>query len=306
MEVEALDVVGVGALNYDRLYQVPRVAKPGEEVMVNSRFCGGGGSAANTIVGLARLGVETGFIGIVGRDMEGDILLEELRREGVDVEGISRGEGDTGEIIGLVDREGERVLYAYPGVNDALVIDNSRVEYARKARYVHLSSFVGDASFRSQKNLLGALETGITFSPGMLYAKKGLNGIRDIVGRSRIVFLNRDELHLLTGKEYKDGVKDLLKLGVGIVAVTLGREGCYVATPKKGEKIPGYPAEAVDTTGAGDAFVSGFIYGMLRDLELRGCGKLGNKLASICVGAVGARTGLPRQEEIQDFISSLE
>jgi len=298
-------VVGVGALNFDRLYRVPRVAKPGEEVMVNSRFCGGGGSAANTIVGLARLGLETGFIGMVGKDIEGDLILSELRGEGVDIGGISHVNGDTGEIIGLVDMEGERVLYAYPGVNNELVINDQKRNYAGKAKYVHLSSFVGDTSLESQRSLLGGLRANITFSPGMLYARRGINAIRDILQKSHIVFLNREELYLLTGKEHPDGVEELLNLGVEIVSVTLGKEGCYVSTQRGGEEIPGYPARAVDTTGAGDAFAAGFIFGMLKNFDLRSCGKLGNKLASLCVEAVGARTALPRKNDIQEFISSL-
>ena len=299
-------MVGVGALNYDRLYRVSRIAKPGEEIMVESRFTGGGGSAANTIVGLARLGMRTGFIGAVARDPEGDLLLGELRREKVDTTGISVVDGDTGEIIGLVDREGERALYAYPGVNNALTIDESKRRYAGRARYVHLSSFVGDASYRSQKGLLEDIESFVTFSPGMLYAHRGLGEIGGMIGRCRAVFLNLDELRLLTGDRLREGAEKLLQMGAEIVVVTRGKYGCYVSTNREEIKIPGYPARVVDTTGAGDAFVAGFIYGLLSDLSLKSCGILGNKLASLCVEAFGARTSLPKKEELQDFISSLE
>jgi ribokinase len=306
VEGDGLNVVGVGALNYDRLYLVPRVAAPGEEIWVNSRFTGGGGSAANSIVGLARLGVKTGFIGTVGKDPEGDILLEELEKEGVDTGGITRIEGNTGEIVGLVDSEGERVLYAYPGVNDSLVINDSQVKYAKKAEFLHLSSFVGELSYRSQKGLLDRLESRVTFSPGMLYAKKGMKVLEGVIRRSSVIFLNKDELALLTGKEFEGGVRKLLEAGAKTVVVTLGMKGCYVSSRESRKKIHGYPVKAVDTTGAGDAFVAGFIYGMLMNLEMEICGRVGNKLASLCVGAVGARTGLPRKDDIQDFISSLK
>ena len=84
-----MDVVGVGALNLDKIYRVPRIAKPGEEVFVIEAMQSAGGSAANTIVGLARLGVSTGFIGAVGKDSDGDFLVAELQREGVDTSAIS-------------------------------------------------------------------------------------------------------------------------------------------------------------------------------------------------------------------------
>lgn len=300
-----MDVVGVGALNYDRLYKVPRVARLGEEVFVSHRFKGGGGSAANTVVGLARLGIRTGFIGVVGKDLEGDLLLEELRKEGVDLNGISRINIETGEIIGLVDDEGERVLYAFPGANNHLVIDDSKVAYAEKASYLHLSSFVGDIAFGSQKSLLDRVKSMVTFSPGMLYVGKGLDELKDVIKRCYVIFLNREELQLLTGEELKKGADILLEVGVKIVAVTLGRDGCYIFSSETEEKIPGYPAKAIDTTGAGDAFAAGFIYGLIKGFNIKSCGKLGNKLASLCVEAYGARTGLPKEGEIQEFISSL-
>jgi ribokinase len=299
-----LDVIGIGALNFDRLYRIPRAAKPGEELRVLSCFTGGGGSAANTIVGLARLGVKTGFIGVVGEDSEGELLLKELRREGVDTEGITRRKGRTGEIIGLVDNKGERILYAYPGVNDSLEIDASKLEYAKKARFLHLSSFVGEPSYRAQKNIL-KLKNKISFSPGMLYAKKGIAELRAVVERSEVVFMNREELRLLTGEEPVQGAERLLEAGAKVVVVTLGGKGCYIASDELKEEVPGYPSDAVDTTGAGDAFAAGFLFGMLEGFELTRCGKLGNKLASLCIAAMGARTGLPRREEIEDFISAL-
>lgn len=299
-----MEVIGIGALNFDRLYRVPRAAGPGEELRVLERFTGGGGSAANTIVGLARLGVKTGFIGVVGEDREGELLLEELRRERVDTEGVTRIKGRTGEIIGVVDNRGERILYAYPGVNDSLEIDASKLEYAGKARFLHLSSFVGEPSYHAQKNLL-KLRNKISFSPGTLYARKGIAELKAVIKRSEVVFLNREELRLLTGEELKPGVKKLLEAGAKAVAVTLGEKGCYIASTELEETVPGYPVKVVDTTGAGDAFAAGFLYGMLQDLEPPECGKLGNKLASLCIAAMGARTGLPRREEIEDFISAL-
>ncbi len=110
-----MDVVGVGALNLDKIYRVPRIAKPGEEVFITEATQSAGGSAANTIVCLARLGLSTGFIGAVGRDADGDFLIAELQREGVDTGGILRVDAPTGIIISLVDEGGERKHVRLPG-----------------------------------------------------------------------------------------------------------------------------------------------------------------------------------------------
>lgn len=282
------------------------MALPGEEIRVLSCSISAGGSAANTIVGLSRLGAKTGFIGVVGEDSEGEYILQEFRREGVDTAGITQRKGKTGEIIGLVDKKGERALYAYPGVNDFLIIKDSNLEYAKKAGFLHLSSFVGESSYRSQKKLLKRLKNKISFSPGMLYAKKGLESLKAVIERSEVVFMNKKELKLLTGEGLKPGAAILLKMGADIAVVTLGKEGCRIFTHDLEGRVPGYPSTALDTTGAGDAFAAGFLFGLLEGFELIQCGKLGNKLASLCISKMGARAGLPERREIENFISALK
>jgi ribokinase len=175
------------------------------------------------------MGVKTGFIGTVGRDAAGDYILDDMRREGVDTSGITMVGKSTGEVIALVDKKGERMLYAYPGVNDSLRINEATMRYARKAKFLHISSFVGEASYSAQKELLTRLKgTKVSFSPGMLYARKGLKSLGAIIGVSEVAFMNAEELRIMTGAELEEGASELLDLGARIIAVTLGAEGCYI------------------------------------------------------------------------------
>ncbi len=294
-----MDVIGIGALNYDRLYMVERIAGGGDEELVRSVTEAPGGSAANTIAGLSRLGARTGFVGTVGTDREGDFLLEDLKRGGVDMAGVMKAKGATGTIMGFVDRNGERALYAYPGVNDTLEIDERYGEYARSARYLHLSSFVGDRPLGAQKRLLKKLKgPRISFAPGMLYARK-FHSIESIIKRSSVLFLNLEEMKLLTGLDYKDGAGKLLEIGARTVAVTLGSDGCYVVEGGSAHAVEAYPAKVVDTTGAGDAFAAGFLYGLLGDKDIEHCAKIGNWVASRCIAKVGARDGLPYETDLK-------
>ena len=99
--MKRFDAVGFGALNVDKLYKVNRIAHEDEESFVKEIFEACGGSAANTIVGLARLGLKTGYIGKVARDREGNLLLEEFEREEVDTSGIIVAEkGHSGTVLG--------------------------------------------------------------------------------------------------------------------------------------------------------------------------------------------------------------
>jgi ribokinase len=298
-----MEVVGVGALNVDKLFFVERIASGGEEVEVKSWTQAPGGSAANTIVGLSRLGIETGFIGNVGTDQEGEYILDDLKKEGVDITGIRRVEGSTGMILGLVDAKGERALYAFPGVNDLLQITSESLNYARKAKMLHFSSFVGERSYRAQIALLDELsDIEISFAPGELYVRKKIKPLELIISRSSVIFLNKEEAEMLTDKSYERAADELLGMGAEVIVVTLGEGGCYVASSQTSHIIEAYKTKVVDTTGAGDAFAAGFLYGLLRGKSLPECGRLGNWVAARCISKAGARAGLPYRDELASFL----
>ena len=297
------DVVGFGALNLDKLFKVNMIAKEEEEASVTDFKESGGGSAANTVVGLARLVMKTGFIGKVASDREGKFLLDEFRQESVDANGIAVSEsGRSGAVMGFIDLKGDRALYVDPGVNDQLDFNDIDFDYVSGAEFLHLSSFVAEKPFNAQKMLLTKLSgVKVCFDPGAIYARKGLAAMKPIIRRSYALFPNGIEVKLLTGQDYREGAETFIKLGADLVAVKLGKRGCYVTDGKESHLIEAYNAEAVDTTGAGDAFCAGFIYGLIKQKDLYECGKLGNFVASRCISKMGARTGLPRLEDLKNL-----
>ncbi len=295
-----VEIIGIGALNIDKLYLVERIGAAGEEIGIDSVSDQPGGSAANTIAALARLGIKTGFIGRVGDDSDGAYLRSEMVKECVDTRGIEVARGRTGSAIVLVDPGGERSMYVHPGVNDALSLTPENLSYAKSAKYLHISSFVGETVIDVQREILDRSKAEISFAPGMLYARRGLDALRGIISNARVVFLNHDELGMLTGSGYRKGAGALNEIGAEIVVVTLGGDGCYIRTSDAEFSIPSFAARVVDTTGAGDAFCAGFLYGLLMDEPLGACGRLGNFVAAKCIAAVGAREGLPRKIEIAE------
>ena len=297
-----LEVIGLGALNYDVLYAVERIAKGGEEVGITDVKKAPGGSAANTIVALARLGVDTGFVGTVGNDEEGERILEDLRKEGVETR-IKKREGYTGAAVAFVDARGERALYILPGVNDRLCTDDIDREFVNHTKFLHTSSFVNREQLEMQRELAKRIhnKTKLSFSPGMLCFKYELDDLTELIERSEVVFISADELKSVIKKEdYERGTELLLDAGARIVCVTLGGKGCYVADSSTGEShlIDAYPTDVVDTTGAGDAFAAGFLFGLLRDKSLYESGKTGNLVASFCIREYGGRKGLPYKKFI--------
>jgi ribokinase len=280
---------------------VNRIAGRDEESFIIDFKEAPGGSAANTAVGLARLGIKTGFIGKVSDNREGKLLLNDFKRQNVDVDGIIVSkEGRSGVAIGYVDTKGDRALYIDPGVNDSLELKEIDLKYAGNTAFLHLTSFIGEKPFKAQKELVrGLRDVRISFDPGELYARKGLTVLKLMIERSFVMLPSENELKLLTGKKYDEGSKILMKKGVSIVAVKLGERGCYVTDGKESYLVEPYKVKVVDTTGAGDAFCAGFLYGLIKNKDLYECGRLGNFVASRCIEKVSAREGLPRLSDLR-------
>src|SRR5512139_3888649 len=290
-----LDVIGFGALNVDTLLKVDKIAGAEEESFIYDYTEACGGSAANTIVGLARLSCKVGFIGKIAGDHEGQLQIECFKAEGVDTNGIIQAaKGKSGVCLGFVDKKGARALYINSGVNDTIEFRELQAPYLTNSQFIHLSSFVGEKSFRAQKKLLSYLPDAvkISFDPGSLYAQKGFSAIEPIIQNSYVMMPNELELQLLTGeREVPKGAAALLDAGVKIVAVKLGAKGCYVTNGEEKRTIQPFKVPVIDTTGAGDAFNAGFLYGLIQDKTLAECGRIGNFVAAQSVTKMGARAG---------------
>lgn len=296
------DVVGFGALNVDMLFKVQKLAGAEEESFIEDYTEACGGSAANTMVGLARLGCKTGFIGKVANDREGKLQIDCFGKEGVDTSSIIQStKGKSGSIMGFVDKKGARALYVNSGVNDTIEPREINYNYLSQTKFVHFSSFVGEKSFRAQKKLLAALhnDVKISFDPGSVYAQKGFAAIEPIVRSTYVLMPNAFELELLTGEtDYRKGADLMIGLGIKIVAVKLGDKGCFVTDGEEQLKIEPFKVKAVDTTGAGDAFCAGFLYGLINKKSFYECGQIANFVGSRSVTAMGARAGLPYAKDL--------
>jgi ribokinase len=296
------DVVGFGALNVDLLLKVDRLAGAEEESFVEDCTEACGGSAANTIVGLSRLGCKVGFIGKVANDREGKLQLDCFSMEGVDTNGIIHAQqGKSGSVLGFVDKKGARALYINSGVNDTISPEEIKPDYASQAKFLHLTSFVGEKSLQTQIKLLASLpsDVKVSFDPGAIYARKGYSAIEPIIRKAYVLMPNSFELEQLTDEsDYCNGADFVIGRGVKIVAVKLGSQGCYVTDGRERLRIEPFKVKVVDTTGAGDAFCAGFLYGLIRGNSLSECGHLANFVASRCVRKMGARAGLPYAKDL--------
>ncbi len=312
--MSVIEVIGFGAMNVDYLYQVRQVVTEGEDIIENLTVSPGG-SAANSIYALAKLGVKTGFTGIVGDDELGKMLLQDFEAVKVDTSSVYVEAGTkTGSVLCLSDQVGRRALYVSPGANDQLKQNQVNLDYLNQSKLIHLSSFVGEEQFKLQVNTVREKSTSVKVSlaPGMLYASKGLDALTPLLERTHILFLNRQEIEILTGKGHKAGVEECLKRGCQIVVVTFGKGlplgpdktiTSYIFDGRQEYQIE-CKAESLksplETTGAGDAFAAGFLFGFLRGKELRECGVIGDLVARFTISQPGARPGLPHLKQLSE------
>ena len=194
--------------------------------------------------------------------------------------------GNTGKVLGFVDEKGERCLYVDPGVNDEIVLDEMD---------------------KLNDNTL------LSFDPGMLYVQKGLKELKPILDKTDILLINENELRLLYEDYYKAidcadelSVKEIavhiLDEGIQTVVVKKGSEGVFAITDSEECDVGTYECSVVDTTGAGDSFNSGFLYGKLNGYSLEESCKIGNWVASKAIEGFGMEK-FPNLKDLKEFIN---
>lgn len=310
-------VVGLGALNVDRIFQVERLLADGESA-IQDHGTFPGGSAANTIYGLARLGIETGFCGAVGNDAAGKLLLKDFKKAGTDTSRIKILKGASSGSVFCLSAPHQRSLYVLAGANGSLEAKDIDTAYINEAKYLHLSSFVDDAQFHISREIVEDLSPRVklSFAPGALYVDRGMPAIKPILKRTHILFINREEIEKLTGEDYPKAAQTCLATGCETIAVTLGKgmqDGdktiiAYIRDSQKEYYIDaGKPSrvKVVDTTGAGDAFAAGFLCGLVEGQALKLCGQLGNCTAQLSLKCSGARGGLPTRRQLEQHLLKL-
>ncbi|MBN1160241.1 MAG: carbohydrate kinase family protein [Candidatus Diapherotrites archaeon] len=286
-----LDVICASQINLDKFFYVNKFANPGEEYKILDTYFAAGGSGANTLSALAKLGFKTAIIGAVGTDSDGDFLLEETKRFGTDTTYVKRFDGRSNAIYAFVDPSGERVMYFDVQVGKRIREIELDLDFVNRYKYFYLAT-------TQVRKYLPEIKAKICYAPGTIGVTKGKENIQDILEKTYALFINDEELQKLIGKNYIDGAKQLLEEGMEIVSVTLGKEGCHIFSKEGDFRVPTIDVPVVDKTGAGDAFSAGFIAGLLWGKPLKECAELGIRLSTFCIQKKGAREGHPTKEQL--------
>ena len=253
-----------------------------------------GGSAGNTLFALARMGASTSFLGKTGNCAEGDFYRESFSKLGGDVSRFKIGEVPNGRCLSLVTPDGERTLRTDLGAAMTLAPEEISVSDFAGCTHAHIEGYLLFNEALMRRVLESAKKAGCTISLDLasfevVNATKSIlpDLLRDFVD---VVFANEEEGSAYTGiaVDYNAIALQLAEL-CEIVAVKVGAPGSYIAHGGTGEKIePTHAAHVIDTTGAGDLWAAGFLYGWSQKRSLAECAKLGSILGAAVVQVQGS------------------
>lgn len=287
---------------------------PGRLVLVDEMSLHTGGCAINAATALARLGMPVEVIGKVGQDPFGDFLLHELEKRGIGSRGVSRDpEIGTSATMVMVDPDGERRFVHYIGANARLTLDDIDFEMIEEASILHVAGALvlpGIDGEPTAELLRRAKSAGVITFLDTVWDDTGrwMELLGPALPHVDYFVPSLAEAQALTGLQDPEEVaRALLDHGVGTVGLKMGAEGCLMMTGDGDVlRVPAFEVEAVDATGAGDAFAAGFIAGVWQGWTLERAARLANAVGALCVTGVGASGNVASMSETLAFMESAD
>ena len=297
------DAVGFGLNAVDHLIAVPEFP----EFDTKTRFIeykrSAGGQTATAMVSLQRLGLKTAYAGRFGADENGQFGRASLEAEGVSLEFAETIEGATNQVAFIIidSRSGERTIIWDRDERLSYSANEAPLELVARGRVLHLDAHDPAACAVMARAARNA-KTIVTADIDNIY-----EGLPELLPLIDVLITSAEFPHRLTGisDAHASLIETQARYGCTIVGATLGARGALIYCEGQFVESPAFevPGGCRDTTGAGDAFHAGFIYGMLRDQDLESCMKFANAVAALKCRKLGGRTALPTADELKDFLA---
>lgn len=285
----------------------------GRLTLVEEMGIGLGGCAANTGLSLVRLGVDTAIMGKVGDDGFGSFVRQTLEAGGAHSQGVVVDpEAATSGTMVIIDSEGERTFLHFVGANGKVKVEDVDMDLAREAEIFHcggalvMPGFDGEPMAQVLKQVKAV---GTTTSLDTVWDDTGawMDTLEPCLEHTDLFLPSLSEAQELTGlREPADVAQALLDHGVGTVALKMGPQGSYVASADTAFEIPAYPVEVIDGTGAGDAYVAGFLRATLDGWDLERAARFANAVGGLCTQGLGTTAGVQSYESTIQFLKQYE
>jgi ribokinase len=299
----------VGSANVDYTVALPRLPRVGETVSSGTLLVNRGGKGANQAVAARRLGAEVRMIGCVGDDDAGAGIRRALAEQGIGIDDlVTAPEVATGTALIFVDREGHNQIGVAPGANHRLTVDMAR----GAADSVAWAQVLVSQLEVPVPVVRWALETARRHGVVTVLNPAPVQELSDeLLGLVTYLTPNAGEVAALTGVEVSDldsgrrAAARLCERGVGTVIITLGEEGALVCDGATAVHFEAFPIEAIDTTGAGDAFNGALAVGLSAGGSLEQVIPLASAAAALTCTRRGAQDALPDRADVERFLQSL-
>ncbi|HYP06585.1 MAG TPA: carbohydrate kinase family protein [Bryobacteraceae bacterium] len=277
----------------------------GKSVWVDEITFSVGGNGANTAYALATLGAPVRLTGCVGRDLQGDALVQTLERAGVQLD-IHRCDSPTTSTVVLVQSSGDRSFVHRPGASRDLAA--AMLKFAVPGfSHFHMANPFSLPNIRTVAGevMASAKKAGLTTSLDTAWDAKGrwMEDIAPCLPFTDLLFVNDSEAEMLTGtKDPKQAVHIFRTHGAADVVIKIGARGCLIFAESAESQVLGFPVAAKDTTGAGDCFVGAFLAGLHRGLTYTDAAYIANATGAMNVEHLGAAKGARSWEETEAWI----
>lgn len=302
-------ILVLGDVNVDIMGRVKAWPEPGEDCLATKLEMHCGGVGGNCALGLARWGVPVRLLGCVGRDLFGDYLLKALDAGGVDVRLVQRAAAAlTGMFYINVTPDGERTFFGGRGANGLLRRPSRGAALTKSASAAHLAghSFLNPGPEKAAKQLMNAIHARggwVSLDVGMEPSKAIPRKILQVSSKVDILLLSLDEAAALTEtRKPLEAFSRLRKAGAREVVLKLGKQGCMIAEDGTPVVVPSFSVRNVDSTGAGDAFLAGFLQARLRGWSAAEGALAANAAGALAASIVGAGENLPGERDIAAFL----
>lgn len=248
-----------------------------------------GGISSNTAFALSTLGAKTSYVGVIGTDNDGDYWISKIK--GVDTSHVIR-KGKMSVCFCLLTNKGKsRTFLSQVNEFENDFFNKADTKFLNDTKIIHIGPLIKNAKegIKSTIDLLKQIKNPkISFSPSIFYTSKGCKPILPILERTHILFLNVRELKYLIDENPQTGSKKILEFGPKIVVCTMADKGSLITTQDRQFKISRINTKKiVDTTGAGDSYAAGFLYGLLKNKSLEWSAKYASEIASKSLGNYG-------------------
>jgi sugar/nucleoside kinase (ribokinase family) len=268
-----------------------------------------GGNGCSTSYTLGMLGTRVRLLGAVGNDSFGDFLVERLRGAGVEISGLRRTAAATATSVAIVARDGARGFLHRRGASAEMYVSAEEFDagLAGGFQHYHMAGPYTLTRMRAvhPELIRRARAAGLSTSIDTQWDSQGkwLEDLEPSLPSTGILFVNEDEARMLSGSADPDVAARLLReRGACTVVVKLGGRGCAIYTGSGKMTVPAFAVPVVDTTGAGDCFVGGFLSEMLRGRTLEEAARFANAVAAMSVGSLGVTTGVAPRTETEAWI----